>query len=440
MKDKGDTTSPDAVGTGGRTDTEDGSAGDGGRASGGASGAGGNASGGVIGAGGAKEIQQVDAGDSGVTQGSGGMSDAGADTGGPCVNGSCVSKIGGDYLVRSDGVILFENPDMLTQTPVVDPTTGVAATGFTDVTVGGAYEDYGCGLKSDGSVWCWASTASGGNEYGQLGNGKVGGTPDMLRASQVMVKANTPLSDVVAFASAPVGIHTTCAITTKGNMFCWGDVTWVTGTGNQVNSGLAQVITVDGLKLLSGVKQAAVALGGGCAVVTAGASSEVWCWGANGAHELAQGDTTNQQYPVRVPGLTSPSFVISSISSNAGPAHTNCAIDGGEVRCWGLNGGTNIAGGGDAVDVSTPTQILVQDGKTPISEMTSLAATDDAFCGVRSNQTVWCWGAANKYATNLGAIDVVGLGSAGPPVRFITSDGIYHFGTDSTETPRCGAL
>jgi alpha-tubulin suppressor-like RCC1 family protein len=354
-----------------------------------------------------------------------------------CLRGascSCAKEISGEYLLRVDGVALHEFKGV--QTPVIDPASGRAMTGFIDVMSGSGF---GCGVRNDGTLWCWGSSA-GGNTYGQLGNGTTGGTVSTYRAKQVLVAANTPLVGVAALAHAPAGGTTACAITTGGNLYCWGDLTWVVAGGTAYSySGYAQAINTNGLTPLANVVHASVTYGGGCALVQGSSTKEVWCWGCNQTNELAQGNTTTSKYPVKVSGLDNPTYIESSLSSSNGN-HTNCVIDGGKVRCWGWNPYYS-AGGGAAQSVGAPTLIYLPDAATPLSGVTALTSGNETFCALVDNDTVWCWGFRNggvQYATNHGVTNIVGLGDPESP-RFLTSDGKYHIDV-TAQAVSCGEL
>lgn len=347
---------------------------------------------------------------------------------------SCAKKIRANLLLRADGVVLYEGTGA--QEPVLD-SAGQPLNGFIDITGG---TPFGCGLRTNGTVWCWAIDNTAANTYGQLGNGTTGGATSQLRASQVLVASNTPLTHVTSFANAPTGGTTSCAVTAGGNLYCWGDLTWVVNGGTSyLYSGYAQPITKNGVAPLANVLQASVTYGGGCALVQGSSNKEAWCWGCNQTNELAQGNLTTQRYPVKVPGLADPKFLSSSLSSSNGN-HANCAIDGQQVRCWGWNPYYS-AGGGAEQTVTTPTLIYLPDATTPLEGVVDITAGNETFCALASNETFWCWGWRNggvQHATNYGLTNVVGIGYPDDP-RFLTSDGVYHIGT-SSQVARCGAL
>jgi hypothetical protein len=351
---------------------------------------------------------------------------------------SCAKGIFGSYIIRADGVVL-QMPTTATgaQTPVLDADTAQPVTG-----VVAGYEAYNsnntpstaCAVKNDGSVWCWRAAANG-NQYGGLGNGTTDTNGTTFRATQVLVSANTPLTSVKSIApNAP------CAITNGGNLYCWGDLTWLVGNGTSLISSYAQVITTDGATPLAGVKEISVGLGAQCALIAGATNNEVWCWGYNVYSNLGTGDTTNRRYPTKILGLTNPEKIAVSYGQYAYTRTANCAIDGGNVLCWGYNayGATGV--GNKNTPVSVPTLVKLQDGTTPLSNISALYPAPDRFCALRTGNTVWCWGQGfAAYADTIGLTNVVDVGTAWGNRTWLTSDGVYHSGT-VTISPKCGSL
>ena len=80
------------------------------------------------------------------------------------------------------------------------------------INVGG---DHSCALTTGGIVKCWGS-----NEYGELGNGEVGGVPAIAPEDvHTSLTSSHPLSGITDINS---GLDHTCALTTGGTVKCWG--------------------------------------------------------------------------------------------------------------------------------------------------------------------------------------------------------------------------
>lgn len=358
---------------------------------------------------------------------------------------SCVQKLVSDYTLRVDGAIL--QPDG--QTPVLDAETALPLRAMTGLSDG---RHHGCAFKS-GTAWCWSIDSSG-NTDGQLGNGTRGTAAAAYRATKVLVSANTPLADVAGLAEWSNDYYSSydssCAVTTAGKLYCWGNLTWLVNNGTTLSSPYAQAITSDGLSALTGVVQVSIGAGrSACAVLRSGsAAREVRCWGANYSSNLGQGDTVHRQYPTKVLGLTDPSKVV--IADGTGSSYsTACAIDGGQVRCWGDNYYGQTGVNSDAATISAPTLVRLQNNVV-LDQIIDLQAGSDragydypSVCALRSDQTVWCWGTASgfaKYAANYGVTNAVKLSSGGKKPIYLTSDGVYHVGSMATRPIKCGSL
>lgn len=190
-----------------------------------------------------------------------------------------------------------------TQRPAPTPVTGLGA----ETVAVASGQSHTCALGEGGGVRCWGS-----NTFGQLGDGTTS-----QRLAPVAVSG---LSSGVAALTA--GFYHTCALTTNGGVRCWGS----NGFG-QLGDGTGQQrltpTPVSGLS--SGVAAIAAGLGHTCALTTGG---DVWCWGFNGAGRLGDGTTIDRLVPTRVTSLRD----VASISAGQ---HTCAVTRTGTGLCWG---------------------------------------------------------------------------------------------------------
>lgn len=267
--------------------------------------------------------------------------------------------------------------------------------------------DHQCVLKDGGSVECW-----GKNVVGQLGDGTyldaLSGTVQVLGLASV--------------TNISAGDRHTCAATSTGAIYCWGDnANGQLGDGTTISrSSPILAIAAGALKVLAGSSHSCAIMAGGAmkcwganslgqlglghnsdaplpqdvigiSGVTDGAagfahscavtgSAQIACWGYNYYGQLGNGTGTSTTAPVNVSGLTGVSKVFAG-------NHQSCALlTTGELRCWGYNG-YSILGVGDANSKTTPVTVIP--ASTPVVSFgTSLTHS----CAVLADKSIRCWG------------------------------------------------
>ena len=165
---------------------------------------------------------------------------------------------------------------------------------------------HACALMTGGGVKCW-----GDNGSGQLGDGT--GTSRMTPVAVV------GLTSGVSAISA--GGYHTCALTTAGEVKCWG-------AGGYVGDGTTTTRSTP-VGVVGGVSAVSAGEGHTCAVLTSGGAK---CWGSNAYFKLGDGTSTTRLTPTDVVALGSG---VTSVS--AGGSHTCATIAGGGLKCWGRN-------------------------------------------------------------------------------------------------------
>ena len=190
--------------------------------------------------------------------------------------------------------------------------------GVTAIAAGGAHS---CALTDPGGVKCW-----GYNGFGELGDGTECGEDC---SSPFPTDVHGLVSGVTAIAT---GGHHSCALTDVGAVKCWGyDAFGELGDGRGgFCAGVCHSSTpVDVRGLTGGVTAIAAGTDHTCALTSGG---EVMCWGDNRDGELGDGTTTDRFTPVTVVGLGTGIKTIA-----AGGEHTCALAGGGGVKCWGRN-------------------------------------------------------------------------------------------------------
>lgn len=245
---------------------------------------------------------------------------------------------------------------------------------FASVEMGASY---GCGLKNDGSLWCW-----GDDNDGWLGNG----APYQVEFSPVEVSGNAKWMKYglnknncgirdnntmwcwgYSYGPAPVqkgagsnwidvhgGYLYECAIKDDGGLYCW----YNNGTPTLLEAGPYKEVELTG----SATKF-------GCAIKT---DETLWCWGGNGSKKLGIGNVGNQQSPVQVASGSSWKMV------STGGSHTCGIHTDNTLWCWGSNSNSQL-GDGTTVDSNVPLAVF------PTERWRYVGAGSGSTCAIRTD-------------------------------------------------------
>jgi len=199
---------------------------------------------------------------------------------------------------ESDGGAVGNGSANVTEPVPIAVVTPSGEAGFTVVSAGGEEATalpggqshfFTCGVGSTtGTVYCW-----GDNSSGQLGNSSVAG----LSLTPVPIIAPAG----VTFAIVTAGRGHACALTTMGDLYCWGDNTYgQLGNGTTTASTTPVPVTTP-----VGLSFSSVSAGGAhtCAIASAPDPNTAYCWGANSRGQLGNGTTDDQRRPVQVSTL-----------------------------------------------------------------------------------------------------------------------------------------
>ena len=136
-----------------------------------------------------------------------------------------------------------------------------------------------CGLKTDGTAFCW-----GDNFSGQMGNGTAG--------TGIAGQNYRPPSEVpnLKFKSLSTG-RTMCGIATDDRAYCWGQASNGALGNGQTNTADGKQTTPTLVSVPGGVTFAAITntRGGKCARST---DNRVFCWGNNRFYDIGLGVNT----------------------------------------------------------------------------------------------------------------------------------------------------
>jgi alpha-tubulin suppressor-like RCC1 family protein len=246
-------------------------------------------------------------------------------------------------------------------------------TGIVDIDMGGYH---GCALGDSGGVWCW-----GGGEFGQLGTND---TNSYAYATRVLAPNSGYLTGIVDISA---GEYHTCAVTDNGQAWCWGNgLSGALGNQTTESSMLPTQVYMTGDIPLTNVQRISSGASHTCAVTSNG---QVWCWGTVTAGSL--GDGVSLSSTVAVPVYTGIDTPLTNISQVSAGTNYSCAVDtNGAAWCWGDDGNAVLANGANesqswAARVTTQNDVL--------TGAIAVAAADTHACLVTTSGDVWCWGA-----------------------------------------------
>lgn len=240
-----------------------------------------------------------------------------------------------------------------------------------------------CAVRSEGAPWCW-----GGNDRGQLGDGT---TSDRLRPVRVTKADGSSLTGVTAIS---VGVDHSCAVTSLGNAWCWGDNSeGELGDGGTTERHRAVRVTRAGGRSLTRVTAIYAVGHHTCAVTSVGAA---WCWGSNTFGWLGDGTTIERHRAVRVTtiggGLLTGVTAISAIDDSGRAEYFRaCArTSDGAAWCWGYNTEGEL-GDGTTTERHGAVRVTRAGGKN-LTGVTSISIAGRSSCARTSDSSAWCWG------------------------------------------------
>jgi len=232
--------------------------------------------------------------------------------------------------------------------------------------------DSRCGLTSEGKARCWGFGGSG-----QLGNG----TATIIATTPVEVLGDR------TYRQATNGQLFSCALTTSGEAFCWGDNRFGqigNGDGRDGAPRVLQPTAVSGGRTYT---QIAAGRDHACAL---DATGQAWCWGGGlGALGIGDGSFTRRTRPVEVQQPTGVRFT----SIFAGTEHTCAIARTGQMFCWGDNDDGGL-GDGTIINRSAPVAVV------GLVSFVSGSANFRSSCAVATDGRGYCWG--RNSAGNLG--------------------------------------
>ncbi|HET9424484.1 MAG TPA: hypothetical protein VFO55_03860 [Gemmatimonadaceae bacterium] len=231
-----------------------------------------------------------------------------------------------------------------------------------------AGNSHSCGVTYSNEAFCW-----GLNNVGQLGDGTFAPSPVPVRAAPTLT-----------FSSVSVDHQQSCGVTTAGEVHCWGANNWRQLGSSVLTTCGAQQCSPDPVRVaVPSASIVDVGLGHACALTTTG---QMYCWGWNAFGQLGSGSATPQMAgPTLVPG--GPYETIS-----AGAVHNCMTRSGGVAVCFGRDYMPNGAlGDGTKTTRLAPTPVAGGIAFAQVDASNGNYIMTHS-CGVSTAGVAYCWG------------------------------------------------
>ena len=240
------------------------------------------------------------------------------------------------------------------------------ASNWASVAVGSQHR---CGLKTNGSIWCWGS-----NMDGELGNG----TTTVLETTPTQVMGSQEWAQVSA------GSDYSCGVQTDGTLWCWGrNQSGQLGIGSTTDQN-RPAQEASNLRGWTKVSTSATTFGAfTCGIEQSEDGYGLYCWGENIDGDYGA-DSFSPNSPHRISQGHWKDMEISQVHG--------CGIQqihpggGAFLLCWGGNEHGQL-GSGTNTNSSTPSIEA-----TESSDWEQVAVGSKHSCGLKENGTLWCWG------------------------------------------------
>ena len=222
----------------------------------------------------------------------------------------------------------------------------------------GAGVDHTCGIRTNGTLWCW-----GRNDLGQLGDGTTGDK-----------KNPTQVGALNTWTKVDGGGNHTCARKGDGTLWCWGY-----NSSGQLGDGTTAAYKVTPSQVFGALTTWAGVNTGAYHTCARKTNGTLWCWGDNYYGQLGDGFTADKKNPTQVGALNT------WVEINAGFYHTCSRKTDNTLWCWGYNSSGQL-GDGFTADKKNPTQVGA------LNTWAEVNGGGNHTCSRKTDNTLWCWG------------------------------------------------
>ncbi|HEU4349240.1 MAG TPA: hypothetical protein VFR35_15805 [Actinoplanes sp.] len=225
-----------------------------------------------------------------------------------------------------------------------------------------------------------ASSFTSGSGFGVGALYEWGDAGDMSLVPAQVFSATT-------WSTVAAGNHVTCGIQTDASLWCSGR----SNTYGQL--GFADTVAHTVPARVGTATWSRVATGDAhtCGVQT---DTTLWCWGYNADGRLGIGSTTNHPSPRQVTTPASTGWA----SVTTGNGFTCATRTDATLYCFGLNTSGELGNGTTTSPQLTPAQVT-----TPSATgWASVSAGTAHACGLRADQSLYCWGDGDYYKLGQG--------------------------------------
>jgi alpha-tubulin suppressor-like RCC1 family protein len=184
-----------------------------------------------------------------------------------------------------------------------------------------------------------------------------------------------------SYRRVAVGKRHSCAISTTGAVYCWGDATaGALGTGDTQARMVPTAVELP--------SRASAIVSGDEHVCVLDVDGRVYCWGSNLYGQLGSRSNLTAALTPEPVDLVADAR---AVHLSAGSHHTCASFADQSLRCWGRNDGRQLGDGTD-IDRARPVSVLAAGGEPVALAVEQLSSGGGHSCAVDASGRGYCWG------------------------------------------------